>query len=213
MECHRFLCGPIANNGYLVLDPSSGDSVLIDGPVGICAAYEKFSQERPNRPVALLLTHGHWDHVAEAAQFQKKFSVPVYAHGGDLLLLQNPAAMSSFSVPGLEISPCEPDFLLTDGQRLALAGGEWIVRAIAGHTPGGVAYHLPAEGWLFSGDSLFRHAVGRSDLPGGDGLRLVAELRSRILTLPPTTRVLPGHGAETTVQEEILHNPFLKESP
>ncbi|MDR0340330.1 MAG: MBL fold metallo-hydrolase [Puniceicoccales bacterium] len=210
MECHHFLCGPIGNNGYLVLDPTGCDSVLIDGPVGICAAYEKFSRERPNRPVALLLTHGHWDHMAEAAQFQKKFSVPVYAHGGDLALLQNPATMNSFAVPGLKILPCKPDFLLTDGQRLSLVGGEWIVRAIAGHTLGGVAYYLPTEGWLFSGDSLFRHTVGRSDLPGGDGLRLVEELRSRVLTLPPDTRVLPGHGAETTVQEEILHNPFLK---
>ncbi|MDR2664157.1 MAG: MBL fold metallo-hydrolase [Puniceicoccales bacterium] len=209
MECHRFLCGPIGNNSYLVLDPASGGSVLIDGPIGVCAAYEEFSQKRPNGPVALLLTHGHWDHMAEAAQFQKKFSVPVYAHGADLALFRKPAIMSSFSAPGLEIPPCEPDFLLGDGQRLPFLGKEWIVRAVAGHSPGGVAYYLPAEGWLFSGDSLFHHTIGRSDLPGGDGELLVAELRSRILTLPPHTRVFPGHGAETTVEEETLHNPHL----
>jgi glyoxylase-like metal-dependent hydrolase (beta-lactamase superfamily II) len=204
----HFICGPIANNCYLAV--RDGESVLVDAPIGSMASYEKFTETSANELRGLLLTHGHWDHMAEAALFQKKYSVPVYANEGDLPMLLNPDAMRSYSVPAVEILPCRPDVAVCDGDKLQLLGSEWIVRSVAGHTPGGVVYGVEDEKLLFSGDSLFRGTVGRSDLPGGNGELLIEQLLERVMSLPDWVNVLPGHGHTTTIGEERRHNGHLK---
>jgi glyoxylase-like metal-dependent hydrolase (beta-lactamase superfamily II) len=185
-------------------------SVIVDAPIGSCAAYETFLKETPVTLVALLLTHGHWDHMADAAAFQKKFAVPVHVHGDDLPIMRDPPSAMNYSVQGMEIPSCEPDVLVVDGDKLQLLGMEWIVRSVAGHTPGGVVYYAPSENFLFSGDVLFRGTIGRSGMEARDGTVLIEQLKSKVLTLPAAVEVLPGHGTKTTIGEEARTNPHLR---
>ncbi|MDR2667804.1 MAG: MBL fold metallo-hydrolase [Puniceicoccales bacterium] len=210
MACDHFVCGPLYNNCYVVWDEETADAVLVDTPVGSFDVYGKFARKNHLKLRAILLTHGHWDHMAEASIFQEKYSVPLHAHGDDLPMFTNPAAMMGYAVPGVEIKPCNPGVLVVDGDKLQLLGKEWVVRSVAGHTPGGVVYYFTSENLLFSGDSLFRGSVGRSDLPRGDGKLLIEQLRSRVLTLPESVEVLPGHGARTTIGNELRTNAHLR---
>jgi glyoxylase-like metal-dependent hydrolase (beta-lactamase superfamily II) len=174
------------------------------------AAYEAFLEETSASAVALLLTHGHWDHMADASIFQEKYSVPVHVHGDDLSIMRDPPSAMNYSVQGVEIPGCEPDVIIGDGDKLQLLGTEWIIRSVAGHTPGGVVYYVPEWKFLFSGDVLFRGKIGRSGMKSRDGTLLIEQLRLKVLTLPEDVEVLPGHGAATTVGEEARTNPSLR---
>jgi glyoxylase-like metal-dependent hydrolase (beta-lactamase superfamily II) len=207
-EC--FVCGPLANNAYLLWDGGTGRGVLIDAPFGSFATCGEFLKKNSIRLDALLLTHGHWDHMAEAATFQREFSLAVYAGEGDGVYFDRPELMATYLPPGMGISPCHPDRPLVDGNRLQLLGEDWLVRAVAGHTPGGLVFVLPSQGWAFCGDSIFRGTVGRSDLPGGDGKLLIQQLRGRVLSLGDSTQLFPGHGESTTVGRERVSNPHLR---
>ncbi|MDR3117012.1 MAG: MBL fold metallo-hydrolase [Puniceicoccales bacterium] len=209
LALHCFRCGPLGNNVYLVQDRESGESVLVDAAWGSFAAHREFSQKNPNRLRAVLLTHGHWDHTAEAALFQKHGAVPVIVGEGDREWVRHPSAAGAFPPPGLEVLSCEPDRTVAHGDRLTLLGWEWQVLSVAGHTPGGVAYLLGEAAWLFSGDTLFRGTVGRSDLPGGDGDLLLRHIHSRLLPLDDAVCVYPGHGPSSTIGQERFSNPHL----
>ena len=209
MKWECFVCGTIRNNCYVVWNDSTMEAVSIDAPIGSRSVLGEFLKKSHVKLSAVLLTHGHWDHIAEAAILKEEFGVPLHGHDGDLPMFLNPDAMASYAVPGVAIRPCKPDVSVKDGDMLHLLGIEWVVRSVAGHTPGGVVYYLPSENLLFSGDSLFHGSVGRSDLPGGDGKLLIEQLKSRLLTLPKNVKVLPGHGTQTTIGNELLSNPYL----
>jgi glyoxylase-like metal-dependent hydrolase (beta-lactamase superfamily II) len=204
----RFVCGPLDNNVYLVHSGTTGGAVLIDASFGSFAAHREFSKKCPHRLEALLLTHGHWDHMAEAVRFAEMYSIPVLLGAGDREFVRHPT-MGRHSIPGLRLFPCEPTQLLANGDELNFLGHVWRAIAVAGHTPGGIAYYLPSMAWVFSGDTLFRGAIGRSDLPGGDGPLLLRHIRSRLLPLDDSVRVFPGHGASTTIGGERVGNPYL----
>ncbi|MGQ0847774.1 MAG: MBL fold metallo-hydrolase [Actinomycetota bacterium] len=198
-------------NCYVLAPSEEGPAVVIDAPPG-GAEIADLLRSHQLHPVALLLTHGHVDHMGGSGWLQKAAGVTVYVHPDDDFLTLDPARQlrSLFGmVPDGDWEPPQTRVDLKDGEILELAGVEFEVRHTPGHTPGHCCFYLKDEGVVLSGDQLFARSVGRTDLPGGDWGQLLESMREKILTLPDETRVLPGHGPETTIGSERRHNPFL----
>ena len=199
--------GPVAANAYLVTDEATGATIVIDPgdeAPRLLAALEEVG--RP--PSEIWLTHAHFDHIGAVAALRETHPVPVRLHPADAPLYDNAeqqAAWFGMRVRPPGVAPLD----LADGERLALGGHLFEVLHTPGHAPGHVAFYAPEAGVLFSGDALFRGSVGRTDLPLCDPAALERSLRERLLALPDETRVLPGHGPETTIGLERRTNPFL----
>jgi hydroxyacylglutathione hydrolase len=212
-----FPAGSFAANCYLVA-AAPGEQCLIidpgqDAEQGIEETVERFRL----RPAAVLLTHGHVDHIWSVAPVCGARDIPAYIHPDDRALLTDPGRGLSLQ-PGQRlfggITFSEPDDVreLTDGTVLDLAGIQVTVDHAPGHTPGSVTFRLPAAdepGTLFSGDLLFAGSIGRTDLPGGDHATILKSLARVCLPLPDETEVLCGHGPATTIGAERRSNPFL----
>jgi hydroxyacylglutathione hydrolase len=216
-----FPAGSFATNCY-ILAPSAGEEcVIIDPGQDAEAGVEEVLREHRLKPVAVILTHGHIDHIWSVAPVCGARDVPAFIHPQDRGLLTDPARGLSLSVGqqlfgGLTFT--EPDDVreLADGAVLELAGLELTVDHAPGHTPGSVTFRAPDGDQgdrevLFSGDLLFAGSIGRTDLPGGDYPTIMTSLSRVCLPLPDETVVLPGHGAQTTIGRERATNPFLAE--
>jgi len=204
----QFTLGPVQTNTYLIADPETGEAVVIDpaerGDL-IVGEAEKHGWRISN----IWLTHAHFDHLAGAASVADRCAPPppVALHPADYPLWRIQGAAPLF---GLHIDPGpEPTIDLWHGQILHLGGNLIEVRHAPGHSQGHVMFYCPSEDVLFCGDVIFDGGIGRTDLPGGDYETLIASIRSQVLTLPDETRLLSGHGSETTVGVERRFNPFL----
>jgi hydroxyacylglutathione hydrolase len=213
-----FPAGSFATNCYVVAPAAGEECVIIDPGQDAEAGIDEVLREHRLKPVAVILTHGHIDHIWSVAPVCGARDVPAYIHPDDRGLLTDPARGLSLNVGqqlfgGITFS--EPDDVreLTDGATLKLAGLELTVDHAPGHTPGSVTFRTPAAeeipDILFSGDLLFAGSIGRSDLPGGDYPTILRSLANVCLPLPDETVVLPGHGAQTTIGRERATNPYL----
>jgi len=208
-----FPAGSFAANCFLVAPEPGAECVIIDPGEGAGTGIADIVAEHRLKPVAVLLTHGHIDHVWSVAPVCGARGIPAYIHPDDRALLSDPARGLPLGAGqqlfgGLEFT--EPDDVreLADGTVLNLAGLEITVNHAPGHTPGSVVFHSdPAV--MFSGDLLFAGSIGRTDLPGGDTAAMMDSLARVCLTLPDETRVLPGHGPQTTIGVERVSNQFL----
>lgn len=157
----------------------------------------------------ILLTHAHIDHVGAVAEMKRHFNVPVAMHPADQPTYDYlPMQAQWTGMPAPE--PFTIDRHLQSGETLDILGRETQVLFTPGHSPGSVSFYLPAENKVIAGDALFRGSIGRTDLPGGDHDLLIRSIKKRLLTLPPSTIVYPGHGPETTIAHEAKTNPFLR---
>ena len=199
-------------NAYVVAAGPSAPAVIIDAPPDPDPLVEAL-REHDLAPVALLVTHGHIDHVGGAGRLSDKLGVKTFLHPDDDWLMQDPAAqlIALFGgVPeGTDYAPPTTVTQLSHRDRLDLAGFGIDVIHTPGHTPGHCCFHLGDEGILFTGDQLFAGSVGRTDLPGGSWDELMISMRERVLPLDDETRVLPGHGPTTTLGRERATNPFI----
>jgi hydroxyacylglutathione hydrolase len=196
--------GPIGTNCYVVRDSTSA-AVVVD-PSGDATEIRLLLARLGATCEAILLTHGHWDHLVGVADLAEGVGAPVHMAAAESSLLEDP---NRFTPPGVTLRPYTPDVLLQGGETLELAGIFLDVLLVPGHSPAHLAYH--ADGSLFSGDVLFAGSVGRVDLPGGDWDTLVGSIRGLVESYPPETVVYPGHGPATTLGQELASNPFLAE--
>ena len=209
-----FPAGSFAANCYLVATEPGAECVIIDPGEDAEPGIAEIVERHRLKPVAVLLTHGHIDHIWSVAPVCGAKGIPAYIHPADRALLTDPARGLSLR-PGLELfgglTFSEPDDVreLTDGTVLSLAGLEITVDHAPGHTPGSVALRSGAA-VMFSGDLLFAGSIGRTDLPGGDPAAMMDSLARVCLTLPDETTVLPGHGPQTTIGAERASNQFLR---
>ena len=198
--------GPMGTNCYVVrADATAAEAVVVD-PSGDATELRLTLARLGTTCTAILVTHGHWDHLFGVADLAEGTGAPVHMAEGERMLLEDPA---DFTPPGVALRPYTPEVLLAGGETVELAGIAFEVLAVPGHSPAHLAYH--ADGCLFSGDVLFAGSVGRTDFPGSDWDTLVASIRMLVDTLPPETVVYPGHGPTTTLGAELERNPFLSE--
>jgi glyoxylase-like metal-dependent hydrolase (beta-lactamase superfamily II) len=196
--------GPIGTNTYLVRASATADEAVVVDPSGSATTILRALDAVGARCVAILVTHGHFDHIVSLADLAGLSEAPVYAPAGERVLLEEPGA---FTPPGITVPAATADVWLDGGETIDVAGISFAVTPVPGHSPAHVAYF--AEGELFSGDVLFAGSVGRTDLPGGDWDALAASIGSLLDAYPATTVVHPGHGPETTLAAELKSNPFL----
>jgi len=210
LEILSFTLGPVSTNAYLVADPETKEAAVID-PAWDGHLILKAAQDRGWRIGHLWYTHAHFDHIGGAAAIADALNpLPLVAlHPDDHVLWRAGGGGSAF---GFDIDPGpEPTIDFYQGQILKLGSNEFEVRHTPGHTKGLCVLYVAGEKVCFCGDLIFNGSVGRTDLPGGDWDTLVTSIRTQIFTLPDETRLLSGHGIETTVGEEKQYNPFVGE--
>ena len=202
-EFQTFIGGLFDTNAYVLKAP--GGEILFDAPTGTLDWLEKQSIS----PQLLLITHGHIDHIDDAAKIKRRFNCQVGYHTDSVPLITDPTFFKQFGF-FLETEPVEPDFLIPEGKSQDFLGSFFDVLLVPGHCPGSLCFYSPKDSLLIGGDVLFAGSIGRTDLPGGNHSELIDNIFKKVLVLPDQTVVLSGHGPETTIGEEKRHNPFLK---
>ena len=222
-----FPAGPWGTNCYVVATGAGAECVVVDPGKDAAQGVADVVREHRLKPVSILVTHGHIDHMWCVAPVAGSYDATAWIHPDDRHLLSDPMAGISPETAGMLLGGsyefAEPDDVaeLADRQTLELAGVEFTVDHTPGHTPGSVTFRTPYDvstgsttdvsQVMFSGDLLFAGSIGRTDLPGGDHPTMLRSLRDRVLTLPDDIAVLPGHGEQTSIGRERATNPFLLE--
>lgn len=201
------ILGEVGTNCYLLYNKENREAVLID-PADEAESIKTMIEAKNCTLTAILLTHGHYDHIGAAVEISKAAKAPIYAGECEKEVLANPDINLSAMMGQYPIRLIA-DKWLTDGEVIELAG--IAIRCIhtPGHTEGGMCYYIEDANLLFSGDTLFAASVGRTDFPTGSMSELVRSIKSKLLILPENTRVFTGHGESTSIAYEKQYNPFL----
>lgn len=207
LKIERLELGPFAVNCYIYSDSQTNDAVIIDPGDSAEIIIGKIKELNLN-PLAILLTHGHGDHIAAVTEVRECFELPLYIGRGEEPMLSDPSANVSAMV-GSPITVEPPEFLLDDEEPIVFGSIKLRVLFTPGHTSAGICFLDESAGNLFCGDTLFYGSIGRTDLSGGSFDVLIKSINEKILTLPDSIRCYPGHGPDTTVGGERINNPFL----
>lgn len=207
MKIQHSVLGMCATNTYYVYDDETKRGLIVDpanSPDTIIAKVDSLSMI----PEAILITHGHFDHVLAMNKVREHYGIKVYAGLTEKQVLHDMAMnlTSSFGMGQV----FDADIYLKDGEEFETAGYHIKAIEVPGHTIGGMCYYFDKQGVLFSGDTLFCESVGRSDFPGGSASALCRGIKDKLFILPEHTKVYPGHMDETTIGNEIKYNPFCR---
>jgi len=204
LKYKRFIIGQLETNSYIVYSDKTNSCFIID-PADISEDMNTFITKKKLTPNKIILTHGHMDHCGGAEWFSEKYNIGMILHKDDKVLLSSPINMELKKSLGL-LQPPEPERYLTDNEILKHDDIELKVIHTPGHTPGSIS--IVFEDKILSGDTLFFGSIGRTDLPGGD-FKTIKKSLQRLIEFPDSTIILPGHGEETTIEQEKRINPFL----
>lgn len=206
LELQQCVLGPVYTNCYIAKNKETGEALIID-PADSPSKIELKVNAMGARPVAVLLTHGHFDHIMGVEAVREKYQIPVYASRQEEEMLREPSVNMTDQM-GKSCS-IRPDVFLDDLQVFEAAGFSIQMIHTPGHTKGSCCYYLKEEGVLFSGDTLFCGSVGRTDFPGGSASQIRDSLHRLLAALPDDTSVYPGHDTSTTIGYEKRYNPFV----
>lgn len=199
MIIQTFPSGPFETNAYVVACSQTHQAAIIDPAPNSADALKSFIDEHSLSLKMILITHSHWDHIADTAQLKAIFQAPVYIHSLDVPNLQRPG---SDGIPcWISFEGVLPDKFLNEGDKIELGNLEFDVIHTPGHTPGGVCLYCKQHGVLFSGDTLFKGSIGNLSIPTSNSASMWISLE-KLAKLPPATAVYPGHGPPTTIGGE-----------
>lgn len=208
MEWKRISVGPVQANCYLLWNEDKEGLIIDPGSEG--GRIIKEVEAEGFTPIAILLTHAHFDHIGALDMVQEKWSLPVYLHHEEFDWLENPDLNGSSFFPMIDaVSAKKADHQLNGGEDLRIGTFTCKVLHTPGHSPGSVSFSFEESGLVVSGDALFMGSIGRTDLPGGNHEQLIESIHEQLLTLDEETEVLSGHGPSTTIGDEMNTNPFL----
>ena len=210
MKIERLVLGAYETNCYILRKSETAkDCLIIDTGLEPSRLIDLLSENKL-KPAAVILTHGHVDHIGGIDTLRSAFpDIKVYIHKLDAEMLTDTAGNLSL-MTGRGLSVGRPDFVIDEPDVIEQAGIRLAVLHTPGHTPGGISLYSADEGIIFVGDALFASSVGRTDFPGGDMNQLINSIKQKLLTLSDRTVVYPGHGPRTTIGREKSHNPYLQ---
>ncbi|OES44374.1 MBL fold metallo-hydrolase [Domibacillus iocasae] len=206
MDWTQLPLGPLQTNCYVLSHEST--CILFD-PGSEGEQLVQWLNENKLKPIAILLTHAHFDHIGAIGALKQKFDIPVYLHKEEEQWLEDPALNGSarFGMGTIKAPPA--DVILDQEKELTVGPFKLQLLYTPGHSPGSLSYYFEEGGALFAGDTLFMGSIGRTDLPGGNHQILIDSIHEKIMSLPEETIVLPGHGPATSIIAEMDSNPFL----
>lgn len=201
--------GPLQTNCYILQDDDN--NCIIFDPGEESSKLIAFIKEKKLKPLAVLLTHAHFDHIGALDDVRDAFQIPAYIHEKENKWLSDSRLNGSVAfLMGQQIVQRRAEELISKEGTLTIGDFTFEVLETPGHSIGSVSYYVRKAGFLFSGDVLFQGSIGRTDLPGGSMETLMSSIRTKLVTLPKDTIVFPGHGPITTIEEELEFNPFLR---
>ncbi|KGX88871.1 MBL fold metallo-hydrolase [Pontibacillus litoralis] len=207
MEIEQLPLGTLGTNCYLIME---GEQALIVDPGDEADKLIRMIERRNVKPVAILLTHAHFDHIGAVDAVRNHYQIEVYVHQEEQEWLSNPDLNGSamFSMVTSTISANKAEHLLQPG-KMEISPFHFEVRHTPGHSPGSVSFIFAKEGFAIVGDTLFAGGIGRTDLPGGDTATLITSIEKQLFSLEDRMTIYPGHGPKTTIEIEKQSNPFL----
>ncbi|QGM29884.1 MBL fold metallo-hydrolase [Bacillus sp. N3536] len=208
LNIRTYPLGFIQTNCYIISNAKK--ECLIFDPGGNGEKLVKELKRLNLKPIAILLTHAHFDHIGAVDDVREVFSIPVYIHPSEKSWLTDPGKNGSAKYAEIQnISAKEADFYLSKEEKTSIGDFEFFISHTPGHSPGSLTFYFETDEFAIVGDTLFQNSVGRTDLPGGNEKQLLHSIHTKLLTLPEATVIYPGHGPASTIQDEMNSNPFL----